>query len=197
MTIDTNGEVETKCKGFNNLATLLHANNKETLIEDLLLDSLHPFLLQVCPDLIGAKEAADQPLPTVSIFQRQIVIDARALVPDVRDRPNFAKKLRMIGPRRIIDGYHWLRFNCEEGTKVSGLANIKRPKPPNNNNGCTDDQELQDEANDADDEEDNDEDVDAPSSHFKVLPSCIVPTYPYGYHPPDTGMPFAYLMNHN
>ncbi len=196
MTADTEGVVESKCKGFNNLGTLLEASNKKRIIEDILLDSLHPFLLQVCPDNEEATLAGNQPLPSVKIFQRQINIDPRSLVPDVRERPKFAKKLRMIGPRRIIDGYHWLKFVQEEGPKVSRLKDIGRPQRPSlGGNGCSSPLPVEEASDKDEDESMEDLEAAAEPSHFRVVPGCIVPTFPYGYHPPPEGLPFAHLMD--
>ena len=211
MTVTTSGEVTTKCKGFSMLSTLLDGTHNERIVEELFFDSLTPFMLQCLPDADDAEKAdglaaakGQWEAPKVKIYQKQITIDPRSLAPDVRERPNFVKRLRMCGPRRIIHGKDSLSFDRTVRRPRLSSRKIARPRlPPSAVDAslCSDDnaasqrvQAEEEEEEEVEEVEEEGDDGGGSEMYHTVTPGPVVLTYPFGYQFPAGGKPFEHLM---
>lgn len=113
-----NNEVTIKAKGFRLLEKLLKDNSAECLLEKSIIKTFSETLQPTKSNDLSTR-----------IFQKQIKVNERQMVPALQPKEKSYKELNFIGPRRQIDLQNWVDFVFKKISENEFQKQIDPRKP--------------------------------------------------------------------
>lgn len=113
-----NNEVTIKAKGFRLLEKLLKDNSAECLLEKSIIKTFS--------EMTQGEKSNDS---SARIFQKQIKVDNRQMVPALLPKEKSYKELNFVGPRRQIDLQNWIVYQYRNISENEFKRKIDPRKP--------------------------------------------------------------------